>query len=55
MAPSEANMQQYFDVSPPSIHQMLVTLEANGFIERIPGQPRSIRLLIPEEELPKLG
>jgi hypothetical protein len=33
---------------------MVVTLEANGFIERVPGQARSIRLLIPREELPDL-
>jgi SOS-response transcriptional repressor LexA len=52
--PSEADMQQYFRVTPPSVHQMIVTLEANGFIERTPGQARSIRLLIPREELPDL-
>lgn len=54
IAPSEADMRNYFKVSPPSVHQMVVTLEANRFIERIPGQGRSIRLLIPREELPEL-
>jgi repressor LexA len=53
-APAEAEMQQYFRVSPPSVHQMVLTLEAHGFIERRPGQARSIRLLIPSEELPDL-
>ena len=53
-APSEADMQAYFRVTPPSVHQMVITLEANGFIERTPGQSRSIRLLIPLEELPNL-
>jgi len=53
-APAEAEMQQYFRVSPPAVHQMILTLEARGFIERIPGQARSIRLLIPAEELPDL-
>jgi repressor LexA len=52
--PAEADMQRYFRVTPPSVHQMVVTLEAHGFIERIPGQGRSIRLLIPREELPDL-
>jgi repressor LexA len=47
-------MQDYFKVSPPSVHQMVLTLEANGFIERTPGKGRSIRLLIPREELPDL-
>jgi len=46
-APSEADMQRYFDITPPSVHQMVVTLEAYGLIERTPGQGRSIRLLLP--------
>jgi repressor LexA len=53
-APSEAELQQYFRVSPPSVHQMIVTLEARGLIERTPGQARSIHLLIRREELPDL-
>jgi len=48
-APSEAEMQQYFRVSPPAVHQMVLTL-----IERTPGQARSIHLLISREELPDL-
>ena len=43
--PAEADMQRYFRVTPPSVHQMVLTLELNGFIERIPRQGRSIRLL----------
>ena len=53
-APAESDMQNYFKVSPPSVHQMVLTLESNGFIERIPGQGRSIRLLILREDLPDL-
>ncbi len=53
-APAEAEMQGYFRVSPPSVHQMVLTLEARGLIERTPGQARSIRLRIPPEELPDL-
>ena len=53
-APAESEMQNYFNVSPPSVRQMVLTLESNGFIERIPGQGRSIRLLIPRDELPDL-
>lgn len=55
VAPAEADMERYFKVSPPSVHQMVLTLEAKGFIERTPGQGRSIRLLISREELPDLG
>jgi Mn-dependent DtxR family transcriptional regulator len=54
VAPAESDMQNYFGVSPPSVHQMVLTLESNGFIERIPGLGRSIRLLVPGEELPDL-
>jgi len=54
VAPAESDIQNYFKVSPPSVHQMVLTLEADGFIERVPGQGRSIRLLIPLEDLPDL-
>ena len=53
-APSEYEMAQYFKVSPPSVHQMVLMLEKNGLIERTPGQARSIRLLLSECELPLL-
>jgi len=52
--PSESEMQQHFRVSPPSVHQMILSLEAHGLIERTPGQARSIRLRIPREQLPDL-
>ena len=54
-APSEGDMQRYFNVSPPSVHQMVLTLEARGLIDRVPGQSRSIQLLIPREQLPDLA
>jgi repressor LexA len=53
-APSEAALQHYFKVSPPAVHRMVVALEERGFIERSPGQPRSMRLLIGRVELPDL-
>ena len=53
-APAEADLQRYFQVSPPSVHQMLLTLEKCGLISRTSGQPRSIRLLIAPEQLPIL-
>jgi repressor LexA len=53
-APAEADMQNYFKVSPPSVHQMVLRLEANGFIQRVPGKGRSIRLLLARDDLPEL-
>src|SRR6202795_2908667 len=32
--PAETDMQRHFQVSPPSVHQMIVTLERNGLIRR---------------------
>ena len=32
--PAEADIQQYFRVTPPSVHQMVLTLERAGFIRR---------------------
>ena len=54
-APAEADMQRYFRVSPPSVHQMILTLESRGLIERVPGEGRSIRLMISRHELPDLA
>lgn len=54
-APAESDLERYFRVSPPSIHEMIKTLERNGFIERTPGQARSIRLLVQPEHLPRLA
>jgi DNA-binding MarR family transcriptional regulator len=53
--PAEADMQHHFGVTPPSVHQMIVTLERNGFIRRQPGVPRSIELLVAPENLPILN
>ena len=54
LPPAEADMERYFRVSPPSIHQMILRLEERGYIDRVPGQARSIRLLVPPEQLPVL-
>jgi hypothetical protein len=53
-APAESDLQRYFQVSPPSVHEMIKTLERNGLIERAPGQARSIRLLVRPDHLPAL-
>jgi len=53
-APAESDLQRYFQTTPPAVHQMIKTLELSGFIERTPGQARSIRLLVRPEHLPTL-
>jgi repressor LexA len=52
--PAEADIQRHFRVSPPTVHQMIVTLERNAVIRRQPGVPRSIEILVPPESLPIL-
>ena len=52
--PAEADLRRHFRVTPPSAHQMLVTLERAGLIRRQPGVARSIQLLIDPSTLPPL-
>jgi len=52
--PAETDMQEYFRVSPPSVHQMVLTLERRGFIRRQPRTARSIELLVDPKLLPQL-
>ena len=52
--PAEADLQRHFRVTPPSVHQMVLTLERLGFIRRHPGMARSIQLLVKPEHLPIL-
>ena len=54
MPPSEADIARYFNVTPLSAHQMVLTLEKRELIQRTPGRARTIRLLLPRDELPDL-
>ena len=53
-APAEADFQRHFEVTPPSVHNMIVALERHGWIRRTAGQPRSIEVLMPHSEIPPL-
>jgi Mn-dependent DtxR family transcriptional regulator len=52
--PAEADLQRYFRVSPPSVHQMILSLDAAGLIRRQPGVARSIKVMLEPEALPIL-
>ena len=52
--PAEADMQAFFRVTPPSVHQMVLQLERLGMIRRTPGAARSIELLVAPTSLPLL-
>lgn len=53
-APAERDVRMFFGVLPPSAHQMVLAREKNGLISRTPGAARSIRLLVPKEQIPRL-
>ncbi len=53
--PAEADMRRHFEVTPPSVHQMVLTLERQGLITRQPGKARSIQILIAPQSLPVLN
>ena len=53
-APAEGDMQRYFQITAPSVHSMVLTLEKRGLIQRVPRKARSITLIIAPESLPPL-
>src|SRR4051812_43040627 len=52
--PAELDMVQFFRVTPPSVHGMVMKLTELGLVTREPGVARSLRVAIPEDEIPPL-
>ena len=52
--PAHADIQRFFRLTPPTVHQMLLTLEKAGLISRQPGVPRSSAVLVERDRLPRL-
>ena len=52
--PAEADIQRFFEATPPAVHQMVLMLERDGLIRRTPHAARSIQVLVPPEQLPVL-
>jgi len=52
--PAQADIQRFFQVTPPSVLQLLLTLERGGLISRRSGAPRSIAVLVARSDLPAL-
>ena len=51
--PGRADIQNFFRITPPSVHQMLLTLEREGLIARQKAVARSIQVLVnPADLLP---
>src|SRR3954452_126699 len=53
--PAQADMQRFFRVTPPTVHQMLLTLEKAGLISRRPGVARCVPVLVGRDHLPRLN
>ena len=49
-----SDIPRFFRLTPPTVHQMLLTLEKAGLISRQPGMPRSIAVLVERDRLPRL-
>jgi DNA-binding MarR family transcriptional regulator len=52
--PAQADIQRFFRLTPPSVYQMLLTLEREGLISRRAGVARSIAVLVDRALLPPL-
>jgi DNA-binding MarR family transcriptional regulator len=52
--PAQADLQRHFHVTPPTVHQMVLTLERLGHLRRIPGRARALEVLVAVDELPVL-
>lgn len=52
--PAEADLQRFFAVTAPAVHDMVVRLQQAGLVSRSPGRARSIRVRIPDADLPAL-
>ena len=55
LPPQIQTCQRFFRVTPPAVHRMVLALEQRGLLKRVAGKARSIRLLLPPVEIPKLA
>lgn len=53
--PAESDMVNFFGVTPPSVHRMIVKLDELGLITREPGVARSVRVAVEADQIPELG
>lgn len=53
LPPAESEIAKGLNVSPPSVNQMMKSLEKKGLIRRQPGVPRSIEILVADDAIPK--
>jgi len=50
--PAEADLQRHFNVAPPSVHAMMLSLGRAGLIQREPKCARTIAIMIDRTDQP---
>jgi DNA-binding MarR family transcriptional regulator len=53
--PSENEIAAFLGIRGPSAHAAILRLEAAGHLSRIPGTPRTLKVLLPRELIPDLA
>ena len=53
--PAQSDIARFFRVTPPTVHQMILTLEKAGLISRRPAAARAIAVLVDPAKLPDLA
>ena len=53
--PAEADLQKFFGVTPPAIHDMVVRIHRAGLVSRVAGRARTLRVLLDDDEIPPLA
>jgi len=54
VAPSHADLQRFFNLTPPSVNSMLIRLEQREFIRRIARKARAIEITRPPDSIPPI-
>jgi Mn-dependent DtxR family transcriptional regulator len=54
VSPAQIDLQRYFSVTPPTVHNMILKLERKKLINRVSNAPRSLTINLMESELPRL-
>jgi DNA-binding MarR family transcriptional regulator len=52
--PAQSDIARFFRVTPPTVHQMILTLEKAGLISRRPTAARAIAVIVDPATLPAL-
>lgn len=52
--PAQADIQRFFHVTSPTVHNMVVLLEKKKLLLRKKHQARSLKVCVPPEQLPEL-